>query len=108
MPTVPVPRRSFRSANTLEVHVFSDASITAFAAVIHARQPASSQTSAQQRKSEADLARQTHTFPTVYRLRFTLALSWPPRIRTARSSNSYAFTARLGGAHNKTLPEARS
>ena len=48
MPTVSVPRRAFRSATTVELHVFTDASSSAFAAVIYARQPAFSQTSAQQ------------------------------------------------------------
>ena len=47
MPTVSVPRRAFRSATTVEL-LFTDASNSAFAAVIYARQPAFSQTSAQQ------------------------------------------------------------
>ena len=37
-------------------------------------------------KLESDLARQTHTFPTVHRSRFTLALSWPPRILATRKN----------------------
>ena len=48
MPTVSVPRRAFRSATTVELHLFTDASNSAFAAVIYSRQPAFSQTSAQQ------------------------------------------------------------
>ena len=49
----------------------------------------------------------TNSYLSVLRSKFTPALSWPPRIRTARSSNSYSFTARLEG-HNKSLPKARS
>ena len=49
MPTGSVPRRAFRSATTVELHVFPGASNFAFAAVIFARQPSSfSHTSAQQ------------------------------------------------------------
>ena len=49
MPTVSVPRRAFQSATTVELHVFTDASNSAFAAVIYARQPSSfPHTSAQQ------------------------------------------------------------
>ena len=48
MPTVSVPRRAFRSATTVELHVFTDASNSAFAAFIYARQPTFSHTSAQQ------------------------------------------------------------
>ena len=47
-PNVSVPRPSFRSATTVELHVFTDESITAFVAVIYAHQPASSQSSVQQ------------------------------------------------------------
>ena len=48
MLTVSVPRRAFRSATTVELHVFTDASNSAFAALIYARQPTFSHTSAQQ------------------------------------------------------------
>ena len=48
MPTVSVPRRAFRSATTVELHVFTEASNSALAAVIYARQPTFSHTSAQQ------------------------------------------------------------
>ena len=48
MPTVSVPSRAFRSATTVELHNFTDVSNSAFTAVIYARQPTFSQTSAQQ------------------------------------------------------------